>query len=58
MRIGENYIECHHDIPLHKLKPNTLTTIDDLRLVCANCHRMLHRNPYLHTNELKTLFGK
>ncbi|WP_367115524.1 HNH endonuclease [Chitinophaga sp. CB10] len=40
---GDGYIECHHKLPLGKLKVRTLTKLNDLALVCANCHRMLHR---------------
>jgi len=41
-RHGEDYIECHHKLPLSSgaIKNTRLT---DLALVCANCHRMLHR---------------
>lgn len=37
------YIECHHRTPLSKFEVESKTTLDDLALVCANCHRMLHR---------------
>jgi len=38
---GEQYIECHHRIPIHK--GERITRLQDLALVCSNCHRMLHR---------------
>lgn len=41
--IGKDYIECHHKNPLNLLKQVSKTSLDDLALVCANCHRMLHR---------------
>lgn len=41
--IGQGFIECHHKKPLHLLTNSTITKLDDLMLVCANCHRMLHR---------------
>lgn len=41
--IGKGYIECHHRTPLSKFKVETRTTLDDLALVCSNCHRMLHK---------------
>ncbi len=40
---GKGYIECHHKVPLSNLEPGTETKLDDLALVCANCHRILHR---------------
>jgi hypothetical protein len=55
---GSSYIECHHRIPIHLGK--RITRLEDLALVCANCHRMLHRkNPmgeYYTVKELKDLF--
>lgn len=39
--VGSGFIECHHKIPIHQ--GARITSIDDLALVCANCHRMLHR---------------
>jgi len=41
--LGKDYIECHHAIPLTQLRPGQKTRLSDLRLVCADCHRMLHR---------------
>jgi 5-methylcytosine-specific restriction protein A len=41
--IGENFIECHHVIPLHQYKDESITKLSDLVLVCSNCHRMLHK---------------
>lgn len=40
---GTGFIECHHTKPLSTLPASSKTHIDDLSLVCANCHRMLHR---------------
>jgi 5-methylcytosine-specific restriction protein A len=42
--IGKGYIECHHRTPLASFKLATKTTLEDLSLVCSNCHRMLHRD--------------
>jgi len=41
--LGQNFIECHHTVPVSELKPGARTTLRELALVCANCHRMLHR---------------
>ena len=54
--VGENYIECHHKKPVHTLQPNDKTRIEDLALVCANCHRMIHaRRPWLTMGQLEQL---
>jgi predicted HNH restriction endonuclease len=36
-------LACHHRTPLGELTCATFTTLDDLAIVCANCHRILHR---------------
>lgn len=54
---GQGFIECHHTKPLHTLKPGSNTRLDELVLLCANCHRMIHvTSPWLTIPELiKTL---
>lgn len=41
--LGTGFIECHHRTPLSQFKAEKRTTLDDLALVCSNCHRMLHK---------------
>ena len=41
--LGADFIECHHVKPLSQLQSSERTKLSDLALVCANCHRMLHR---------------
>lgn len=49
-----DFIEAHHWIPLCDLEPGTKTKVSDLAMVCANCHRMLHRgNPWPTVDGLK-----
>jgi 5-methylcytosine-specific restriction protein A len=43
---GADYIEVHHLLPLH-VSGLTQTRLADLGLVCSNCHRMLHRAPWI-----------
>lgn len=50
---GKGFIEAHHKIPLAKLRPDTRTRVEDLALLCANCHRMIHQNPSLTIEKLK-----
>ncbi|MGV9668095.1 HNH endonuclease [Nocardia niigatensis] len=42
--IGEGYVEVHHVVPLHTTGP-VRNTLDELVLLCANCHKMIHRRP-------------
>ncbi|MBH42941.1 MAG: hypothetical protein CL787_05425 [Chloroflexi bacterium] len=46
--LGEGYAECHHLTPLSE-RPESewnqtiLNAITDVTVLCANCHRMIHR---------------
>jgi 5-methylcytosine-specific restriction endonuclease McrA len=42
-RLGSDFAEAHHLVPLSQLREQVRTGIEDLLTVCANCHRMLHR---------------
>lgn len=41
--LGQGFIECHHVVPLSQRQAPSRTRLRDLSLVCANCHRILHR---------------
>ena len=56
-KFGAEFIECHHKTPIAQ-SGVTETTLNDLGLVCANCHRMLHRKfdgHFLTMEELKAM---
>ena len=40
---GRGFIECHHKHPLSEIKVEQKTTLDDLILICPNCHKIVHR---------------
>ena len=42
-QVGKGFIEAHHIMPISKFKKETETKVEDIALVCSNCHRMLHR---------------
>lgn len=52
---GKDYIEAHHKTPISKLEGPITVTIDDLSMVCSNCHRMLHRPPWITVEELREI---
>jgi HNH endonuclease len=55
-KLGEGYCEVHHKIPLASLDGKRVTKLDDLAIVCSNCHRMIHRKtPMPSVSELKAL---
>ena len=37
---GTGFIEVHHVSPLHTLKPGSRTRLQDVAVLCANCHRI------------------
>lgn len=47
--IGKDYIEAHHLTPLASLKGEKvgLHPNRDFAVLCANCHRMIHRSEYV-----------
>jgi len=54
--LGESFIEAHHIVPLSQTNELRRTRVEDLALVCSNCHRMLHRHrPWLGRKELKRI---
>ena len=53
---GEEFIECHHTKPVSEIGESGKSNIDDLALLCSNCHRMIHRKrPWINVDELKRL---
>ena len=40
---GFSYAEAHHKKPLNKIKAGEKTKESDLAVLCANCHRAVHR---------------
>lgn len=56
---GIGFAECHHTTPLSALKPGAKTKLEDLSLLCANCHRMVHvRKPWLAVVQLRTMLHR
>lgn len=55
---GDRYIEAHHIIPLSELcsADGAKTRLEDLAMVCSNCHRMLHRAPRIDLRTLREQF--
>ena len=51
--LGAGYIECHHRDALAAVGERETST-EDLALLCANCHRMIHRTrPMVSVEELR-----
>lgn len=54
---GKDFIEAHHNIPLSQLgDEGGETRIEDISLVCSNCHRMIHHKlPWLTIEQMKEI---
>ena len=57
---GHKYMEAHHLKPISQLSPEgEETTADDLALICANCHRMVHhKSPWLTIEQLRRMLSE
>jgi hypothetical protein len=55
--LGKDFAEVHHAVPLsERPEEGIATSLNDLVVVCANCHRMLHRQrPWLTVESLERL---
>ncbi len=52
---GVDYCEIHHLIPLAQLDGTSPTRLEDLAIVCANCHRVIHMtSPPLTLEQLRS----
>jgi predicted HNH restriction endonuclease len=53
---GRGFIEAHHSKPIETLVEGSKTKLEDLVLLCSNCHRMVHsERPWLTVDELRHL---
>ncbi|MCD9545025.1 restriction endonuclease [Photobacterium carnosum] len=57
--IGKEYIECHHLNPLSERDETFVSTLKDVCVLCANCHRMIHKKkPTISLDVLKSTINK
>jgi len=57
--LGHGFAECHHTMPLSELAAAGSTRLSDLAVVCANCHRMIHKSRPVQTiDEMRTMIRK
>lgn len=51
--IGDGFIEAHHLTPVHKIKGKQvgLDPKTDFAVLCSNCHRMIHKTPFIDNIE-------
>jgi 5-methylcytosine-specific restriction protein A len=52
--LGAEFCEVHHRVPLSEAEAEVETRLEDLAVVCSNCHRMLRRaEPFLTLEQLR-----
>ena len=57
--IATDYCEVHHLLPLSDVEDVTTTRMDDLAILCANCHRVVHlQNPPYTLEQVRKMLGK
>ena len=57
-KLAEEYCEVHHLVPLADAEKSRTTRLQDLAILCANCHRVVHlRNPPYGLLELKEVLA-
>lgn len=50
--LGAGYIEAHHRVPVALIEEGSKTRLSDLAALCANCHRIVHRNGLMSVEAL------
>ncbi|MFI3272048.1 MAG: HNH endonuclease [Pseudomonadota bacterium] len=57
--LQEEFCEVHHRVPLSKLTESTEIVLDDLAILCSNCHRVIHRtNPIMNVESFSDSLRK
>jgi hypothetical protein len=57
--LADEYCEVHHLLPLSEVEHTGRTKLEDLVILCANCHRVVHlRNPPLTLDEVRGMLNK
>lgn len=52
---GRGFIEVHHTKPIAEMKEGEVTKVEDVAMLCSNCHRMIHREPFITVEQLKKI---
>ncbi len=57
--VASDYCEAHHLRPLGEVESTTQTRMEDLAILCANCHRVVHlRNPPYELDEVRKVLAR
>lgn len=54
--LGKDFIEAHHVRPVSELKDGDTTKIEDIVMLCSNCHSMVHKKkPWLKKEDFASI---
>ena len=57
--IGQGVAECHHTKPVSELQKGEKTKLSELSILCANCHRIIHKSkPMFSVAQLKNIIKR
>ena len=57
--IGKDFIEGHHTIAVSEMSTEHKTKVEDIAMLCSNCHKMIHKKrPWLTMSDIKKLLKK
>lgn len=57
--LGIGFIEAHHIKPISEMQADEKTKIEDIVMVCSNCHNMIHRRkPWTTKDKLKCILNE
>lgn len=55
---GESSMEAHHKVPIEQLQPDSVTLVQDMAMLCASCHRVVHsQKPCLTVGQVRDLIA-
>lgn len=54
---GQDFIEGHHKKLVSEMANGETTKIEDIAMLCSNCHRMIHRKPLISVEELAKIIA-
>ncbi|WP_049867641.1 HNH endonuclease [Paenibacillus sp. D9] len=49
---GVDFIEVHHKKLISEMREGETTKVEDIAMLCSNCHRMIHRKPMITVERL------
>ena len=53
---GDQAMEAHHKVAIEELQPDSVVRVEDMVMLCANCHRVVHsRKPCLTVEQMRAL---